>query len=136
MEWRLLSLNDHDTLVEWWTKNRFTPLGLDDLPMVDGQLEGLMVSHEGVDICAGFIINTTIKNGAMIEYPVANFDVKDRELRKSALNFLIKALTEICKQMGKTYVFMSLKHPSLKQRLVDCGFVEGSIGTTEMIIQL
>lgn len=133
MQVRYLELSDYDTLVKWWTNNRFPPPGLDDLPMVNGELQGLMVFNDDVEICAGFIINTTVKNGLMMEFIVANFDVKDRELRKESLNLLINTICDTAKAMGKKYIFSSLKHPSLLNRYKDCGFIEGSKNTVEMI---
>jgi hypothetical protein len=133
MEARYLVLDDHKTLLKWWADNRFGQMGLDDLPMVNGQLQGLMVTHQGVEICAGFIIDTTIKNGAMIEYIVANFDVKDRPLRKKALNHLLDMLCEVGKTLGKKYVYTSVKNHNLINRYNECGFTTGSMGTVEMI---
>ena len=133
MEVRNIKTKDYQMLHQWWVQNRFPPPGVDDLPMVNGEFQGLIVYEGNTDICAGFFIDTTVKNGAMVEYPVANFDVKDRELRKEALNFLFESLGDIGRRMGKKYLFISLKHPSLMNRLKDSGFIETSVGTTEMI---
>lgn len=133
MEYRYLDIKDYDTLLKWWKDNRFPPPSLDDLPMVNGYLEGIIVSEKGIDLCAGFIIDTTVKNGCMFEYPVANFDIKDRVLRKKAMQFLLKSVSDICREMNKKYIFISLKHPNLKKSLLDNGFITTSSGTTEMI---
>lgn len=133
MEARYLELEDHKTLCKWWKDNRFNQMGLDDLPMMNGQLQGLMVVHKGVEICAGFIIDTTVKNGAMIEYIVANFDIKDRPLRKKALSHLIEMLCELGKMLNKKYLFTSVKNKSLVDRYTDSGFTIGSTGTIEML---
>ena len=136
MECRYLENRDYLTLHKWWVDNKFSPPSIDDLPMINGELQGLIVHMEGVEICAGFLIDTTVKNGAMIEYCVANFDVKDKELRKEALNFLLQKLSEAGKKIGKKYLFTSVKNKGLIERLKDSGFVIGSSGTLEMIKKL
>jgi hypothetical protein len=130
---RLLKNDNYPTLVKWWKDSRFPPPGLDYLPQVNGELQGVMIQDGDKEICAGFIINTTVPKGAMVEYIVANFDIKDRELRKESLNLLINTISEVCKGMGKTFLFTSLKNPSLKNRFEDCGFITGSTGTCEMV---
>ena len=130
---RLLKNEDYPTLVKWWKDNRFPPPDFDYLPQVDGVLQGIMVYNDDVEICGGFIINTTVPKGAMIEYIVANFEVKDRELRKEALRLLINTICDVCKEMSKTFLFTSLKNKGLKKSFEDCGFVIGSQNTTEMI---
>lgn len=131
---RLLKNEDYITLVKWWSDSRFTPPGFDYLPQVNGELQGIMIlDDDDKEICAGFIINTTVPKGAMVEYIVANFDIKDRELRKESLNLLINTICEVCKNMGKTFLFTSLKNSGLKNRFEDCGFSVGSQDTCEMI---
>ncbi|AGO48628.1 hypothetical protein Phi18:3_gp116 [Cellulophaga phage phi18:3] len=133
MKTRLLENSDYETLVGFWKANRFPPPSFDDLPTVNGELQGVMVHMEGVNICAGFIIDTTIKNGAMIEYIVANFDIKDRGIRKDALVMLINKLSELGKFIGKKYVFTSVKNQNLIKSFEDSGFNVGSSNTMEMI---
>ncbi len=130
---RLLENDDYPTLVKWWEANRFPPIGFDYLPQVNGELQGIMVYTQTDLICAGFIIDTTIKKGAMLEYIVANFDIKDRDLRKKAINLLIDTMCATCKAMGKTFVFTSLKNYGLQARFKDCNFVVGSNNTCEMV---
>ena len=130
---RLLENSDYPTLVGWWRANRFPPPGINDLPLFQGVLHGVMVFQDTVDICAGFLINTSVPNAAMIEYIVANFEVKDRDLRKAALILLINSLKDLAKSMKKKYVFTSVKNKNLIDKLEAAGFVVGSAHTTEMI---
>jgi hypothetical protein len=127
---------DYITLCQWWTDNRFPVLNFDDLPTVNNVLQGVMIYNDDVELCAGFIIDTTVKNGAMIEYIVSNFEVKDRPLRKESQELLIKNLSEIAKTMGKKYLFTSVKNPSLISKFTECGFKSTSQGTTEMMLIL
>ena len=130
---RFLENSDYPTLVGWWKANRFPPPGMNDLPLFQGVLHGVMVFQGDVGICAGFLINTSIPNAALIEYIVANFDVKDRDLRKAALISLINSLKGLAKSMAKKYVFTSVKNKNLIDKLEAAGFVVSSSHTTEMI---
>ena len=130
---RLLENKDYPTIVKWWEQNRFPAIAFDYLPQVNGELQGIIVFNNEVEICAGFIINTTVPKGAMVEYIVANFDVKDRKLRKESLKLLINTICEVCKKMGKTFLFTGLKNQNLKNSFLDCGFVIGAENTTEMV---
>lgn len=125
--------SDYPMIVQWWKDNRFPVQKFEDLPIVQGELQGLVVSNNNVDLCAGFIIETTISTGVMFEYMVANFKVKDRNLRKQSQVFLIKSVIETCKSMGKKFIFSSIKHPSLIPKYEEAGFARTSKGTTEMI---
>lgn len=95
-----------------------------------------MVFEGAVEICAGFLIDLSIPNAAMIEYIVANFEVKDRSLRKGALILLINSLKDLAKSMGKKYVFTSVKNKNLIDKLEAARFVVGSAHTTEMFAVL
>ena len=130
---RLLENSDYVTLVGWWKTNRFPPPGINDLPLFEGEMQGVMVFQGAVEICAGFLIDTSVPNAAMIEYIVANFEVKDRKFRKKALILLINSLKNLAKSMGKKYVFTSVKNKNLIDKLTAAGFVVGSAHTTEMI---
>lgn len=133
---RNLERKDYLTLHKWWVQNKFSPPGIDDLPMVNGEFQGLIVSFDEVEICAGFIIDTTIKNGAMMEYVVANFEVKDKQLRKDAIKFLLESLSDTGRRLGKKYLFTSVKNKGLIEKLAESGYKAGSTGTIEMIKHL
>ena len=131
MEFRFLEHEDYDTLCKWWKQNRFPPPPRDFLPNYG--LDGIMVSKDGIEICAGFIYETSAPALAWIEFVVANFEVKDRGLRKEALNFLITELSTIAENMGKKYLYTNLKNQGLVERYKDCGYVVGSKGCVEMV---
>lgn len=131
---RYLQENDYNTLVKWWKENRFPVPPRDFLP--NNGLDGIIVSIDGRDICAGFIYDTSAKSLAWIEYIVCDFQVKDKDTRYKALTFLIKNLIGICDKMGKKYIYTSLKNHGLIHKFKDCGFIEGSKNTTEMVFIL
>ena len=130
MEVRNLIHSDYDEiLVKWWKDWRWTPPPKDMLPQ-DGR-GGLMITKEGIDICAGFIYFTN-SSTAWVEFIVSNFQYKDKD-RKDAILLLINALSEVAKENGCKYVYTSLKNQSLINYYAECGFEKGSENCTEMI---
>jgi hypothetical protein len=131
MDVRYLIDSDYEILVDWWKDWRWDAPPRDMLPQ-DG-LGGLMVSKDGVDICAGFIYFTNSKT-AWIEFIVSNFNYKEKD-RKQALEFLISSLVDITRDVNKCkYIYTSLKSSSLIKRYENCGFKSGSTSCTEMIM--
>lgn len=130
MEVRFLSEGDYDVLSSWWKDWRWTPPPRDFLPQ-DGA-GGLMVSKDGIDICAGFIYFTNSKT-AIIEFIISNFQYKNKD-RKDAIEFLINTLTELAKETNDCkYIYTSLKNQNLINNFSACGYHEGSTGCVEMI---
>ena len=89
LEYRQLTENDYsDFLVKWWKDNRFPVPPIDFLP--NNGKDGIVVINKDTNekICAGFIYITN-SEVAWLEFPVANFEIKNRELRKQAIEFLI-----------------------------------------------
>lgn len=134
MFYRYMTNEDYPIICKWWKDNRFPVQRMEDLPMVNGELQGVVVYNETDLLCAGFIIETTIRTGVMIEYIVANFDIKDRKIRKDSQVFLLKSMVETAKAMGKKFAFSSLKNPGLVERYKDSGFKITSENTCEMFI--
>jgi len=130
MEVRFLSEADYVILTTWWDFWRFPAPPEDMLP--ENGKGGLMVNFEDQHICAGFIYPTNSKI-CWIEFVVSNYEVKDRELRKKGIKFLLDSLTELAKQNGFKYIFSSIKHESLINSYLDCGFQKGGENCTELI---
>ena len=130
LKYRQLTENDYsDFLIKWWTDNRFTPPPIDFLP--NNGKDGIVVydADTNTNIAAGFVYITN-SEVAWVEYIVANFEVKDKELRKQAIEFLIK---QLALSSGKKYLFSSLKNPNLIKHYLNSGFVVGSQNTTELL---
>lgn len=127
---RLLTEHDYPVLCQWWRDNRFTPPAREMLP--DLGAGGFMVDNEGLEICAGFLYMTN-SNMAWIEYVVANFQVKNRKLRREALKYLIEQLGQYAKNAGYRIAFTSLKNEHLKKRYMDVGYMIGTENTTELV---
>ncbi len=130
LEYRQLTENDYqDFLFKWWSDNRFAPPPIDFLP--NNGTDGIVVINSDTKekICAGFIYITN-SQVAWLEFVVANFDVKNKELRKQSIEFLISNLV---KTSGKKYIFSSIKNPHLIQHFTNSGFIIGSQNTTELV---
>ena len=130
LKYRQLTENDYsDFLIKWWTDNRFTPPPIDFLP--NNGKDGIVVydADTNTNIAAGFVYITN-SEVAWVEYIVANFEVKNKEVRKQAIEFLIKQLVL---SSGKKYLFSSLKNPNLIKHYLNSGFVVGTQNTTELL---
>jgi hypothetical protein len=132
MEVRFLTEKDYDKLCEWWKWWRWTAPTRSSLP--NNGIDGIMVSKNGVDICAGFIYRTN-STVCLIEWIVSNPEYK-AEGRQFAIEHCINVLCEIGKQEGFSLAFTTLKHQKLINTYSVCGFIKGSEGCTEMIKKL
>lgn len=127
---RWLKESDYEQLCDWWTKWRWTPPTRALLP--ENGTFGIMISVDGINVCAGFLYLTNSSFG-IVEYIVSNFDFKDRELRKEAIKMLIESLNDVAYLEGVDLIFTSVKDPNLIKSNKECGYVIGSVGTTEML---
>ena len=134
LKYRLLKEEDYHTLCKWWKDNRFPIPPRDFLP--NNGLDGIIVYKGDTELAAGFIYETSANKLAWIEYIVANFEVKDKVLRKEAKDFLIQSLIDIARNMNKKYLFSSLKKESLIKDFEDNGFSKGFNNTTEVVMSI
>ena len=130
MEVRYLRHDDYDNfLVDWWESWNWVPPTRDMLP--ENGTGGIVVSKDGVDICAGFIYFTNSKM-AWLEFIVSNKEYRQSD-RKDAIEFLINTLSLVAKDKGFNYIYASIKNTSLIDRYKASGFKAGDSGCTEMI---
>lgn len=130
MEIRLLKDDDYDKLVGWWRWSRFPVPAREILPEMG--TGGLMVTCDGIDVCAGFIYFTNSKL-VWIEFLVGNYEYRESN-RQEAIVYLIESLCYLAKSKGYLGAFTSLKHSSLINHYEKAGFVKGSSNTTEMTL--
>lgn len=124
---RLLTEYDYDNILkQWWKDWRWQAPPKDFLPV---NFHGLMVSNEEHDICACFIYNTN-SQVVWLEFIISNFDVKDRQLRKAAFNFMIETVKS---SIQSKYIYTSMRKQSLINDMKSLGFMEGSSDCTELI---
>ncbi|MDM1494987.1 hypothetical protein HX063_06110 [Myroides odoratimimus] len=126
---RIIKEEDYPELLTWWKWHRFPAPDLEMLPN-----SGVMLSKEGINICAGYIFFTNSKI-CWIEFIVSNPNYRESD-RKEAIKELILQLGYIAKDNGFKVAYTNLKNPSLINRFADCEFIKGSTNTTEMIKML
>lgn len=129
---RVLTDDDFPTLQKWWDWWGFPQPPKNYLP--DEGRGGIMVTKNGINICAGYLFFTNSKM-AWLEFIVSNNEYRDKDRKDSKL-FLINELTQIAKRKGFKIVFTSITEPSLINRFKECGYNVGSENTTELIIRL
>lgn len=135
MEFNVRSVKEEDydgLLKKWWSDWRFTRPPKEFLPMSSG----LIVSYEGVDVCACFIYNIDNAPVAWMEFVISNFEVKDRELRKNALEFMYEFVKQVCTINDKKFIFVNAKSQYFQNGLKASGFKEGTDNVKEMIYLL
>lgn len=124
---RLITESDYDNILkQWWKDWRWQAPPKDFLPM---DFNGIIISDDNQDICACFIYNTN-SQVSWLEFIISNFDVKDRELRKSALEFMIETVKN---SLQSKYIYTSMRNQPLINNMKNLGFVEGSKDCTELI---
>lgn len=122
---------DYQLMREWGEFWRFPAPPRDFLP--ENFESGMSVCLEdGTVVCLGFLYLTNSK-ACWLEFVFSNPEIKDKELRAKSIEFLIESLCSVARQLGYKWVFSSLKNESLKKRYLECGFVTGSQGTTEVL---
>lgn len=130
---KLTTKDDYPELADWWKWHRFPSPSIE---LLDNLRFGLMVSLNNKNICAGFVYFTNAKAFGLTEYIVSTYKVKDKALRKDAIEFLITSLIELAKTKGVKVLYSSLKNESLVEHYKNCGFILGSTNTNEMICQI
>jgi hypothetical protein len=129
---RMLEDSDYEILCDWWAFWKFPAPPKDHLP---GQGTcGLMTTKDGINICAGFLFFTNSKI-CWLEFIVSSNTYKEKD-RPEAIQTVITELTDLARRKGFKTVFTSLKNENLIKHYEQCGYIKGSKGTTEMIINL
>lgn len=132
MDIRIAKHTDYETLKDWWGFWRFPAPSIPSLPQYEqGSFNGLIASHNGKDLAAGFLYET---NSAMcwIEYIVTNPKTSSEE-REEAILKVLEELSSSARELGYLAIFSSLKNENLINKYKKIGFIEGTKGTTELI---
>jgi hypothetical protein len=129
---RYLIDSDYDVLCQWWKQWRWVPPKKDFLP--ENGKGGLMVSKDGIDIVAGFMYFT---NSAVCwsEFIISNFNYKEPD-RKEAIKILIHELNELAVRNGSKYIYTVVKNQNLQKIYTEMGYLNGSVGVNEMVLEL
>ena len=130
MEFNIRKLNPSDyeeVLVGWWKDWGWKAPPIDFLP--ENGEGGLMVLHNDIPVCAGFVYVGNSKVG-WVEWIISDKKYKDK--RKEVLNLLLDALILSCKNMKMKYIFATNNNQSLINMFINKEFIKGS-QTTELI---
>lgn len=129
-DYRWLDDDDYKLLCQWWKDWRWKAPSKQMLP--DEGKSGIIISYGGVEICAGFLYYTN-SGICFIEYVISNFYVKDRDLRKEAIDLLLELLSAVAKKDGYVLAFTFTGNPHLQESFKRVGFFEGTKNSTEFI---
>lgn len=113
---------DYPTLVDWWTRHKFTPVPMSMILPQTGY-----IAHE---IAAGFLYlsNSPL---AMIEWVVCSPDAS-KEARGPAINELIDHICMSAKLGGSSVIFTTTVLPAFSKRLQDLNFTENDHKVTHL----
>jgi hypothetical protein len=115
-----------EVLPAWWKAWGWPAIGVDHLPET-----GLMVSHEGKPVCAGFLYKTDSKF-AILEWVVGD-PAADKSLRHMSVDILVQGLVDEAKRQGFKSVFSSIRHHRLLESYKKAGFMVTDEGMTNVI---
>ena len=123
LTFRPLIEEDYKVVCEWWEWWRWRPVAKESLP--DNGTGGFMIQNGNINVCAGFLY-TTNSNVCKIEWIISNYKVKDKQIRKEALEMLITTLVGKAKSLGFRIAFTYLLNENLKEKFGACGFTKSS----------
>jgi len=115
MKARYFTEQDYAKISSW-----FIDWGWDAIPLAFLSSCGVVVSNEGVDICAGWVYSTD--SAACWGENYISDKNTPKELRVGAIEFLIDRMAEEAKSKGFLVMMSSVKHRGLIKKLLSCGF--------------
>jgi len=109
MNIRILTEEDYETIMKWWTWWEWPVLPRHMLP--DNGKSGYMVEKDGELIVCGFLYLTNSKI-AWLEWIVSNPDYREKD-RKDAIEMLINHVEKDSVTLGITHILSLTKSKSL-----------------------
>ena len=129
-----LQQGDYENILcKWWKDWRWTPPSKDFLP--DNGEGGWIVYDNDMPVCAGFMYLTNSK-AVWCDWIISNFEYKDRQKRKEALELLVHIISLTAEDLGKKYIYALIKNKPLVNVYKKVGFIEGDAYTHELIKKL
>lgn len=121
--------DNYPILTAWWAFHKWGAVPLDHLPEI-----GLLVSENGLNLCAGFLYETNSKF-ALLEFIISN-PLCDKLLRDRALDILIDSLIQKAKEKGFKTVFSSIQSTALIKRYEKHGAIKTDTNMTNFVWSL
>jgi hypothetical protein len=129
-----LQYSDYDEfLIGWWDEWGWVPPTRDFLP--DDGKGGILVSYDGIPVCAGFLYTTNSKV-AWVDWIISDRSFRKEEERKECIRLLVSTLTNIAKKTGHKFAYALIKHKGLIEAYESLGYISGDNYTSEMIKSL
>tara|TARA_R110001606_G_scaffold399169_1_gene581257 strand:+ start:6816 stop:7211 length:396 start_codon:yes stop_codon:yes gene_type:complete len=101
MQARKITEKDFETIMSWYKKRKWPLMSREFLP--DNGKSGLIISHNNIDIVAGFIWFTNSKV-AWFGFPISDPDYKESN-KSEAIDMLIMCSEQVCKDAGSKAMF-------------------------------
>lgn len=131
---RILNEDDYDTiLTKWWSDWGWTAPPKEFLPR--GGTGGYIVYDQEEPVCAGFLY-TTNSRVAWVDWIISSKTYRKKPNRSEALSSLVSMLTRMAADLGYSFCYALIKHPSLIKTYEEIGYTQGETYNTEMIIKL
>ena len=130
MHVRKYNKTDYSTLVSWWKQYQ----DWEKSPVPEAILPpyGAVIEIDNKPICAGFLYETKGNGCSWMEWIVAD-PKADKTARDESLDKLIDTILNHAKAEGYNFVFTSVMHPKLIERLDKHGFMKGDANMQNMI---
>jgi hypothetical protein len=117
MEYRHYNSEDYEILAKWWESWGWPAIPEMALPQAEPR--GVIVTNEGVDICAGFLYKTDSCT-CWIENIISNKEAP-KELRKGSIEYLIDTIASEAEELGFKVMMTSIKHEGLIEKFIATG---------------
>lgn len=101
MQARKITEKDFNTIISWYKKRDWPLMSKEFLP--DDGKGGLIISHNNIDIVAGFIWFTNSKV-SWFGFPISDPDYKE-DNKSEAIDMLITCAEQVCKKQGSKIMF-------------------------------
>lgn len=130
MKFRPYTKEDYLTLVSWWKQYRDWEKS--PVPELILPPYGAIVEISNKPMCAGFLYETKGNGCSWMEWIVAD-PAATKEARAVALDNLITGILEHAKKENYNFVFTSVMHPRLIERLENHGFLKADNNMQNMV---
>ena len=130
MKSRQLTASDYEILCEWWEEWGWA------VPPPKSILSdlGVMITLDGINVCAGYLYLISTSKVAWFSFPVSNPIIRKSD-RKDALRMLVREIEKLAKEHGVVHLYSALRNQNMIDVQKQEGYVANS-GYTELIKNL
>lgn len=106
----------YETACEWWEAQGWSPMPKEALPQI-----GIISFDDETPVAVCWLYQTD-STMAVMEWMVANPEVRDKTVRKRGIESVMLALQDVAKSMGFKTIFTSTKNRPYMKKLENVGF--------------